>query len=98
MESFLPCKPLKQIYLSSRVSDKPFITLMNSVYTKEGYQNSVKYPGVDTELEPALLQVAAGGPITEELSSLLRNRRTRTQRQLALVGHVTASVQQYIPF
>ena len=58
------------MYLASRVSAKPFITLMQSIYTKEGYQNSVKYPDVDTESEPALPQVAAGGSVTEQLSPL----------------------------
>lgn len=55
------------MHLSSRVSAKPFITIMQPIYTKEGYQNSVKYPGVDAELEPALPQVAAEGPVTELL-------------------------------
>lgn len=76
---------------------------MQSIQTKERYQNSVKYAGVDRELEPALPQVGAGGPVTEELppnphTAPSSNQRTSTQRQLALVAHVTASIWQYITF
>ena len=63
IQSFIPCKLLKQMYSSRCVPAKPFITLMQSIYTKEGYWNSVKHAGVDTKSNPALPQVVAGGPI-----------------------------------